>query len=171
MMQGSFTWNDTRDYESDFTLDRTNIVPVNLVDGYNRDIRYVIKLNGLVSLPKGFNASVTSNIQDGGARGIFYRAPSRISSNRNGGLGTFDFRVEPIGTTHQPTLTMTDLQVDKSFRFGRNRLNLTWTLFNVFNVATIRGYASGRLDQTAAFSRVSSIVPPRVFRVMARWSF
>jgi hypothetical protein len=79
--------------------------------------------------------------------------------------------VEPIGTTHLPTLTMTDLQVDKTFRFGRHRLAMTWTLFNMFNVATIRGYASGRLDQATSFNRVSSIVAPRVFRVLARWSF
>jgi hypothetical protein len=181
-MQGSLTLNNTRDFNSTSTcLDCTNIRPVNLLDGYNTDNRFVAKLNGGYTLPKGFNLSANVNIQDGGARGIFYRAPNRINNQRFGGfspttgnrqtLGAFDFRVEPIGTTHLPTLTMMDAQMDKTFRIGRNRLALTATVFNVFNVATIRGYSSGRLDQATQFTRVSSIVAPRVFRAMLKWSF
>ena len=44
------------------------------------------------------------------------------------------------------------------------------TVFNLFNVNTIRGYASNNLSQTT-FVRVSSIVPPRVVRVFARLTF
>jgi hypothetical protein len=180
MMQGSVTWNNYQTHGQEYVIDRTNILPVNYFDDTNRDRRYVAKLNGLYSAPWQINVSANLNIQEGATREVVYRAPNRISSQRFGGfspatgnrqnLGVFDFRVEPLGSTHLPTLTMLDLQAEKTFRFGRNRLSVTGTVFNVFNVATILGYSSNRMDQST-FKRVSSIVAPRVGRVMLRWSF
>jgi hypothetical protein len=180
MMNASFAWNDRRDYDlfgAQGGFDLTNLA---LEEGYNAQIKYVAKLAGMFTLPGAWNVSGNMNIQQGSTRTIVYRAPNRISGQRFGGfdattgarlnLGTFDFRVEPAGSTHLPTLSILDLQIDKAFRIGRNRFNFTATLFNSFNVATVRSYSSNRLDQST-FTRVSGIVPPRVGRFMLRWSF
>jgi hypothetical protein len=180
MMNGSFAWNDRRDYDlfgGQGGFDRTN---VKLQEGYNAQRRYVVKLSGMYTLPGAWNIAGNLNVEEGASRTISYRAPNRISGQRFGGfnpttgnrqtLGVFDFQVEPSGTTHLPTLSILDIQADKAFRIGRQRLNFSATLFNAFNVATIRNYSSSRLDQST-FTRVSSIVPPRVARFMLRWTF
>lgn len=179
MLNASLAWNDRRDYDLFGAQGGFDLTNLDLEDGVNAQRRYVVKLAGLVTLPGGWNASANMNVEEGAARGIFYRS-SRVGSSRFGGinpttgnnqtLGAFDFRVEPAGTTHLPTLSILDVQADKAFRLAGHRLNFTATLFNAFNVATIRGYTSNRLDQTT-FNRVNSIVPPRVARVMLRWSF
>jgi hypothetical protein len=53
---------------------------------------------------------------------------------------------------------------------GGRRLTLTLDCFNVFNVNTIVSYGSDNLD-SASYTAVSQIVPPRVFRVGARIAF
>ena len=66
---------------------------------------------------------------------------------------------------------MTDLSLSKQFRLARGRaVSVETTLFNLFNVNTIRGYSSNNLSNST-FTRVSSIVPPRVLRVFARLQF
>jgi hypothetical protein len=66
---------------------------------------------------------------------------------------------------------LTDLALSKQFRFARGRaITFDVTMFNLFNVNTIRGYSSSNLSQ-GTFTRVSSIVPPRVMRVFARFAF
>jgi hypothetical protein len=40
----------------------------------------------------------------------------------------------------------------------------------VFNVATVRGYSSNNID-SATYTQVTSVIAPRVFRVMARLAF
>ncbi len=171
-MNGSFTWNDDRNYGStDF-----NHTNENKQLGYNgAGNRFVVKLNGSYQLPGGWNAGVNANIQDGSSRTIQYRASidpryrSRTTSSQTS--STVTWQVDPSGTTHLPTLKMVDAMVDKNFSLGSGRrLNLSITAFNLFNVATIRGYSSNRLDQST-FDRVSSIVAPRIVRIMARVNF
>ena len=66
---------------------------------------------------------------------------------------------------------LTDLALTKQFRFARGRaISFDVTMFNIFNVNTIRGYWSNNLSQ-GTFTRVSSIVPPRVVRVFLRLAF
>ena len=78
---------------------------------------------------------------------------------------------EPTGTTHLPTTSLTDLALSKQFRLARGRaVTFEATVFNLFNVNTIRGYSSSNLSNST-FTRVSSIVPPRVLRVFARVNF
>ena len=179
MMNASFTWNDRRTYD-DPEYDQTNN---NMQFGYNGQVRYVVKFNGAVQLPKGFTLSQNSIIQEGGARTIVFNASGLC---RSGGLRTDGtnapclsvnnsttpmFQAEPTGTTHLPATMLTDLALSKQFRFARGRaITFDVTMFNLFNVNTIRGYSSNNLSQSS-FTRVSSIVPPRVVRVFARISF
>ncbi len=170
-VNGSFTWNDQRSYGST-SLTHTNEDKQLGVN--NATNRFVVKLNGSYQLMGGWNAGANVNIQDGDARTITYRFSvpgyrSSITSGQNS--STADFQVENSGTTHLPTLKMMDVMLDKAFAMsGGRRLRLSVTAFNLFNVATIRGYSSNRLDQ-ATFTRISSIVAPRIIRVMANVNF
>ena len=70
MMNASFTWNDRRTYE-DPEFDQTN----NLMQlGFNSQVRYVVKFNGAVQLPKGFTLSQNTIIQEGNSRAISFNA-------------------------------------------------------------------------------------------------
>ncbi len=186
-MNASFTWNDRRLYnvtgsgvannQPDFDL--TN---ANFVEGFNPQIRYLVKFSGAVQLPGGFTLAQNTNIQEGNNRVVTFNAPIC----RSGGVTTtgatapcldgatnptVGLRVEPTGETHLPALAMTDLSLSKQFRLARGRsVSVETTLFNLFNVNTIRGYSSNNLSNST-FTRVSQIVPPRVLRVFARLQF
>ena len=178
MMNASFTWNDRRTYD-DPEYDQTNN---NMQFGYNGQVRYVVKFNGAVQLPKGFTLSQNTIIQEGNARTISFNAPlCRSGGVRTNGTAapcletgnnpTMAFQAEPTGTTHLPATMLTDLALSKQFRFARGRaITFDVTMFNLFNVNTIRGYTSNNLSQ-GTFTRVNSIVPPRVVRVFARLQF
>jgi Carboxypeptidase regulatory-like domain len=177
MMNASFTWNDRRTYD-DPEYDQTNNIQQL---GYNGQVRYVVKFNGAVQLPKGFTLSQNTIIQEGNARTISFFASGLCRSGglrTNGtnapcldGTNTPTFQAEPTGTTHLPATMLTDLALSKQFRFARGRaITFDVTMFNLFNVNTIRGYSSNNLSQ-GTFTRVSSIVPPRVVRVFARLQF
>ncbi len=177
MMNASFTWNDRRSYD-DPEYDQTNNI---LQFGYNGQVRYVVKFNGAIQLPKNFTLSQNTIIQEGGARTISFNASGlcRAGGLRTDGTtapcldgnNTPTFQAEPTGTTHLPATMLTDLALSKQIRFSRGRaISFDVTMFNIFNVNTIRGYSSNNLSQ-ATFTRVSSIVPPRVVRVFARLSF
>ena len=81
MMNASFTWNDRRTYD-DPEYDQTNN---NMQFGYNGQVRYVVKFNGAVQLPKGFTLSQNTIIQEGNARTISFNASGLC---RSGGLRT-----------------------------------------------------------------------------------
>ncbi|NQW05387.1 MAG: hypothetical protein HQ485_15385, partial [Acidobacteria bacterium] len=65
-----------------------------------------------------------------------------------------------------------DLSLQKTFTFrgGQNRVKFMLDGFNVLNQATVRGYSSNNLS-IANSSRVSSILPARVFRVGTQINF
>ena len=186
-MNAGFTWNDRRLYnitgsniannQPDFDLTNGN-----MVRGFNSQVRYLIKFSGAVQLPAGFMLAQNTMIQEGNNRVITFNAPIC----RSGGLTTtgatapcldgatnptVGLRVEPTGSTHLPSTALTDLALSKQFRLARSRsFTFEATLFNLFNVNTIRGYSSNNLSNST-FNRVSSIVPPRVLRLFARLQF
>jgi hypothetical protein len=186
-MNASFTWNDRRTYNrtngtgavnNQQTFDMTNAWAVTDRNAQNR---YNVKFSGAVQLPGGFTLAQNTIIQEGNARTITFNAPvCRFGGLNASGAATcletgnnpqIQFITEPSGTTHLPTTSLTDLALSKQFRLARGRaVTFEATLFNLFNVNTIRGYSSSNLSQTT-FTRVSSIVPPRVLRVFARVNF
>jgi hypothetical protein len=154
----------------------------NMINDFNSQVRYVVKFNGALQLPKNFTLSQNTIIQEGNNRAISFNAPVCRSAGllttgasagclETGSNPTIAFRAEPTGTTHLPATMLTDLALSKQFRFARGRaISFDVTMFNIFNVNTIRGFSSSNLSQ-ATFTRVSSIVPPRVVRVFARLQF
>jgi hypothetical protein len=171
MTQSSFVWNDLRDYGS------TSFSHLNeaFQFGVNRaPERYVIKLTGMLQLPWGLNLSTNTQIQEGAARILVFRLPFSVRQNVENGpanVTPVDLQVEASGTSHLPTLKLVDLALDKSFSLrGGRRIRLSLTAFNIFNVNTIRGYSSDRLDLSTS-ARVSSIVQPRVLRFLLSAGF
>jgi hypothetical protein len=178
-MNAAFTWNDRRSYDNP-AYDRTNLI---MTQGHNAQNRYIVKFSGAVQLPAGFTLAQNTIIQDGDARSITFNAPvcrfgglspttgRPLPCLESGNNPTIALRAEPGGTTHLPTTSLTDLALSKQFRLARGRaVTFEATVFNLFNVNTIRGYSSGNLSNST-FTRVSSIVPPRVIRVFARVNF
>jgi hypothetical protein len=178
-MNASFTWNDRRSYDNP-AYDRSNFI---YTQGYNGQNRFNVKFSGAVQLPAGFTLAQNTIILEGDARAISFNAPvcrfgglnsttgAPLACLETGNNPTFAFRTEPTGTTHLPTTSLTDLALSKQFRLARGRaVTFEATVFNLFNVNTIRGYSSNNLSQST-FTRVSSIVPPRVLRVFARVNF
>jgi carboxypeptidase family protein len=187
-MNASFTWNDRRTYNrtngtsavnNQQTYDMTNAWAVTDANAQNR---YNVKFSGAVQLPGGFTLAQNTIIQEGDARSITFTAPvcrfgglnaaGAATCLETGNNPTIAFRTEAAGTTHLPTTSLTDLALSKQFRLARGRaVTFEATLFNLFNVNTIRGYSGSNMSQQANFVRVSSIVPPRVLRVFARVNF
>jgi hypothetical protein len=189
MMNASFTWNDRRNYDltegasavnNQQTFDMTNAV---MVTDRNGQVRYNVKFSAAFQLPGGFMLAQNTIIQEGSTRAITFNAPvcrfgglspttgRPLPCLETGNNPTIQFRTEPSGTTHLPATSLTDLALSKQFRLARGRaVTFEATLFNLFNVNTIRGYSSSNLSQST-FTRVSSIVPPRVARIFVRLSF
>jgi len=162
--------------DPNFCFDCTNN---DRIEGINDATLYIVKLNGMYALPKGFNVSANLQIQQGDNRNIeFDGVPSGY---RSGGisatsgnpltLGSLDFTVDPYGTNREPMVHLLDAQVTKAFdiRGGQNRVNLIFSVFNVLNANTVRGYENQYND--VDFGEVTSILAPRVARIQASISF
>jgi hypothetical protein len=82
---------------------------------------------------------------------------------------------EAAGTARMPAISQVDLSISKHLRLGHTALALTLDCFNALNAATPLSYLSNNLSTNAfgftAPPIASTIMPPRVFRVDARFSF
>ena len=178
MVNGSLTMQTNPQYIDH----QVNPTGQEYVDGYSTIARYLLKLNGSYAAPWGINVAANLNYNDGPTRSLRIRGPQ----NAAGGLNANNqptrlsgnnqpyqtLRFEPEGTTRLDPTALLDLGIHKviSFRGGRNRVKVMADLFNVFNIATIRGYESNNMS-TVDFLAPSSIVPPRVFRIGAQIAF
>jgi TonB dependent receptor len=150
------------------------------VDGRSTIARYLFKMAGSYAAPWGINVAANLNYNDGPNRTRTIDGPASAFGglNANGQPTTLtgatynSLEFEPRGTTRLDSTALLDLGVHKviSFRGGRNRVKVMADLFNVFNIATIRGYESNNMSETD-FLAPDSIVPPRVFRIGAQISF
>lgn len=93
--------------------------------------------------------------------------------------GNTTVTVEPPGAYYRDDVHMTNLRVDKRFRFtGSQRVTAIVELFNVFNSAAVTGTNSvtGRTTDrngvnVPSFARATQIVNPRVVRIAIRYDF
>ena len=162
--------------DPNFCFDCTNN---DKIQGINDATLYLVKLNGMYALPKGFNVSANLQIQQGQSRGIGFDGPP--SGYRSGGisstsgnpltLGSATFTAYEFGTFREPMVHLLDAQVTKTIdlRGGRNRLSLIFSVFNVLNANTVRGLENDLNDSD--FGEVTSILAPRVARIQASISF
>ena len=92
-----------------------------------------------------------------------------LSPNRTGSGGTISVRIDPQGTRHLPVHKQLDFNVDKSLSFGKRRITMSVTGFNVLNASTVLERETRQDFARANFVR--SILAPRIFRVGAKVNF
>ena len=122
-------------------------------------------------------ASANVNINDGATRTLSIDGPGQVyggvsSSGANTTITYNTLEFQRWGTTRQKPTSLVDIGITKTFSFrgGINRLKLTMDTFNVFNISTVLGYSSNNKSSTN-FTAPSTIVPPRVIRFGATFTF
>jgi hypothetical protein len=82
--------------------------------------------------------------------------------------GVRTFRVEPIDARRFPNVSILDVRLDKSFRFGKvGKLTGQFDVFNIFN----SGVPTNFRQTTANFLEVTELLAPRVMRFGVRYDF
>jgi hypothetical protein len=155
----------------------TNPTGIEFQDGVSTLPEYLFKLNGSYSLPWGILASANLNVNQGGTRTLTINGPGAVYGgvNANGANTSITYNTlrfqdddgERFGAT-----SLLDAGVHKTFSFsgGKYRVKVMGDAFNITNSAKVTAYSSGNLS-SAASTRVSNIVPPRVFRLGAQVFF
>jgi hypothetical protein len=189
----SYTWNDARNFEPYGSFGNSGTTPgnptgVNFVNGQTSGtLAYTVKAFASVELPWwGLLAGMNFNWNAGAVRNLTINGPGTVESvPANTGIAGYSgynityntLAFQDTGTTKLPPTKDLDVNVSKTVSFGKRKLYLTLDCFNVFNVNTILGYSSGDIDNngqngaSGTFLAINSIIPPRVFRVDARFTF
>ena len=81
---------------------------------------------------------------------------------------TVTLRLEPLGERREPNLNVLNLRGSKKFLFGGKKLQVDLDVFNALNTnsATTITQASG-----TSFGAISTIVPPRIFKIGVTFAF
>jgi hypothetical protein len=144
-----------------------------LFDGRSTQARYLFKVNGSYDLPWGIMASTNFNMNDGAVRNLSIAGPGQVPLGVGGTVTYNTLNFEPTGTTRLERTMLWDLGLNKTitFRGGQNRIKFTVDGFNILNSAPVLGYSTGNISSAGTASnpvkpseRISSILPPRVFR-------
>jgi hypothetical protein len=122
------------------------------------------RVAGSYQAPLGVVASAMYEYQSG-------TATARTALLRTGltQLASLTLRMEPIGSERLPATNLLSLRAEKRFQLGnRRRLSLQFDVYNALNAnsATATSFASG-----PTYGTISAILPPRVARVGASYSF
>ncbi|HET9368835.1 MAG TPA: hypothetical protein VFO19_01255, partial [Vicinamibacterales bacterium] len=170
-LNGALTIQTNRDYQP--TGSFANPTGVEFVEGTNEVPRYLFKLNGSYQLGWGITASGNLNWNDGDTRTRTITGPGQVF----GGVGQSNItyntlNYQPRDTERFDSTALLDAGVQKVFSFagGRYRIKAMVDGFNLLNISTIQGYTSGNAS-LATSSQVNEVVPPRVFRFGAQFSF
>ncbi len=142
-------------------------------NGNNTGARYIFKLNGSYDLPWGVTASMNLNVNDGAIRTLSINGPGNVFGGvGQGTINRATIQFQPSNTTRFERTQLLDVSLQKQFTFrgGQNRIKVMLDGFNMLNTPTVLGYSSNNLSLTTN-TRVSSIIPPRVFRIGAQINF
>jgi hypothetical protein len=134
--------------------------------------RYVFKLNGSYDLPWGVTSSMNLNINDGGTRTLTMNGPGPVFGGGTSTITRGTIQFQPTNSFRYEKTALLDVSLQKTFSFrdGRNRVKVMLDGFNILNQATVRGYSSSNVS-IANSTRVSSILPARVFRIGTQINF
>ena len=115
------------------------------------------KLHGTYEAPLGVRVTPYLRHQSGQPFGRTFVTPRAVL-----GYGSVRVLAEPIGTRRMDHITILDLRVEKSFRFGRRRISGFLDLFNLLNANPEQNinWTSG-----SSFLRPLDIVAPRIARI------
>ena len=188
----SYTWNDFRGFTPAGTFN-TSTFPVgdptgiSFTNGFtNNTPRYAVKGYASWEMPwHGLLAAANWNLNDGDVRTLSINGPGTIPNCPQGTAvaqcdGTITYNTltfESNGSARLPAIDLLDLSVAKNFDVGRQRLTVTLNCFNALNVNTVTAFQSNVVSNNglngapSTFNAISSIVPPRVFRIDLRYAF
>jgi hypothetical protein len=181
---GSYTWNDQRGFNPVFS----NPTGRQFTEGFsNGTSPWVIKINGSVQLWWGITAAANFNANRGNIRTMTVNGPGAVPGGvtATGAPSTISYSTltfQNLGTTRLPNVNLLDISGSKNIKLpGSNKfLTVTVDVFNVNNNNTILGFASGNLSTAfldangvprGAVNQVSSIIAPRVLRVLGKITF
>jgi hypothetical protein len=173
---------------NDFNPEGSFVNPtgIDLAEGRSTLARYLFKLSGSYTLPWDITASGNLNINDGAVRTLSITGPGNVPGGFNAAgsatnccnYTTLNF--EPAGTRRFEKTTLLDIGIAKTFSFngGRHRLKVNLDGFNVLNSSPVLGYSSNNISSAGTASnpippsqRISTVLPPRVFRVGSTFWF
>jgi hypothetical protein len=181
MLNGSLTLQDNPGY----TRHTTNPTGLEFTNGVSTIPRYLLKINGSYAAMWGINIAGNLNLNQGAVRTVVINGPGVVGGglnsagqsttiNNNSGCNCDTLRFEAADAERLDPTALLDLGIHKvfSFRGGRNRVKVMGDIFNVFNISTITGFTgNGNNLSSSSYGAVSSIVPPRVFRIGAQVTF
>jgi hypothetical protein len=125
------------------------------------------KLQGVFSLPKGFQASATWQNLPGIEIDAIYNAPNAViapSLGRNlsaGANATASVWLIPPQTQFEPRLSQTDARIGKVLKVGRIKVQGNFDIYNLFNANNILGL---NLTYGPAWLTPTQILAGRLFR-------
>jgi Carboxypeptidase regulatory-like domain/TonB dependent receptor len=119
------------------------------------------RLLGRYQFPRQIGVAMNWRVQSGWAW-------ARLVSVPLPNAGTQVFFFENIDRNRSDTVSILDLRVDKSFRFGRYRLMVMGDLFNVTNSNAVSNF---NLSNGANFNRINATLDPRTAMIGARFDF
>jgi hypothetical protein len=173
-LNGSYTWNNFINHTPIETV--SDPTGLEFTNGYtNGSARFDAKVSGSYEMPWGILAAANLNIQENGQRTRSVNGPGTIYGGTSGTVSKTTLDFEPRGSVWLDVVNLLDLSASKTFGVpgtSSQKFTLTVDCFNVFNVATIRGYSSNNISNNpGTYTQISSIVPPRVFRLGGRITF
>jgi hypothetical protein len=146
---------------------RANALPANPNDKINTDDgrhaynRHTAKLAGTFEARWGIAISPMLRYQQGFPFGRTFASTLSYGSVR--------FLAEPLGTQRQDDIIVTDLRIEKQFRFANNRdISGFFDVYNLFNSNPAQNlqWSSG-----TSYNRPLSVVPPRLARIGVKVNF
>ena len=149
--------------------------PDQLINSHQSYHQWTSHIDGSYDGPWGIRISPVLRMQSGAPLTEVYPVTGL-------NIGTFYLPVTPTGTFYNPDLYLFDVRLEKYLTFHeRFRLGLFFDLFNVFNsntenqlnnvIGQKKTIAFGQPVTYEAFGSPNLILPPRIFRIGARFSF
>jgi hypothetical protein len=188
----SYTWNDFRGFTPPGTFNTATFpagdpTGISFTGGFtNNTPRYTVKGYASVEMPwYGLSAAANWNLSNGNVRTLSINGPGTIANCPPGTAAaqctekvTYNtLTFQSNGSTRLPAIDLLDLSGSKTFDFGRQRLTVTLNCFNALNINTVTAFQSdvvsnnGQNGALNTFNAISSLVPPRVFRIDLRYAF
>ena len=180
----SYTWQDSKAFGSGSVSGSTqqDFSSLSPTGGYGRDpndtlnafgptatnAEHAVKLSATYLLPWDFQLGGRYSYEAGRPYGR-----QIIVRNMGAGQGDVTILANTRGSYALPAVNDFQIRVDKDFRFGGNRLRLSFDVFNIFNtdtVLTLRNNSS-QVTATTPWQQTLSVVRPRTVQLGFRFEF
>ncbi|MDQ3068372.1 MAG: carboxypeptidase regulatory-like domain-containing protein [Acidobacteriota bacterium] len=175
---GSVTIQDNPNYYPEGNTSFINPTARTYAEGVSTLAKYVLKANGSYQLPWGVMASGNFNMYQGGTRTLTINGPGNVYGGVNaaGAATTINYatlQFQPLDGFRYEDTKLLDLGLQKTIGLPgseRYRIKMMFDAFNVLNTNETQTYGGANVSLPSALAP-NSIIPPRVFRIGAMFSF